>query len=235
MVGLNLPSRALALALLALVLGAAAPRVVAPEPKPGWIFATTTAGTLNFTNYSFALKGSTDGKKYEVSLQCRRYHGDKAEAIRLVFSADFANGKPFRIDRLAYRRDQEKAPNYIHQPVLLTEDPLFPVRTYAYGTAFTVASGKYGADKKDPTKKEWSETAREWSASGGTEKPASAIFAPDGTFREDPLWVAMVYSVGPEHGPSLGSEANLVWEAKIDLTGFRAHGETLVKLCGLMD
>ena len=230
MFGLYLSRCTLALTLLPAVASAAT-----VEAKPVWTFATTTSGTLNFTNYAFAAKGQANGKKYEISLQCRRYHGDKAEKINLDFSADLANGKPFKIDRLAYRRDLEKAPSYIHQPVLLSEDPLFPVRTYAYGTAFALSEGRLVVDKKDPTRKQWSETSKEWSASGGTDKPATAIFNADGKFREDPLWIAMVYSVGAEKAPSLGAEANLLWEAKLDLSGLRDHAETLVKLCGIME
>jgi hypothetical protein len=227
--------RALVVTLVPAVLVPPGARAATPEVKPVWTFVTTTAGTLNFTNYAFATKGQANGKKYEISLQCRRYHGDKAEQITLGFSGDLANGKPFKIDRLAYRRDLEKAPSYIHQPMLLAEDPLFPVRTYAYPTAFAISSGRYLADKKDPLKKAWSETSREWTASGGSEKPASAIFDSGGQFREDPLWIAMVYSIGADKTASLGGESGLVWEAKIDLTGLRTHAETLVKLCGLMD
>jgi len=230
MLGIRVLRRGLALTLLPALAFAAN-----VDTKPVWTFSTTTAGTLNFTNYAFATKGVANGKKYEISLQCRRYHGDKADSINLDFSADLANGKPFKIDRLAYRRDLEKVPSYIHQPVLLSEDPLFPVRTYAYGTAFALSEGRLATDKKDPTRKQWSETTKEWSASGGTDKPATAIFDADGKFREDPLWIAMVYSIGADKTASLGGEANLVWEAKLDLAGLRTHAETLVKLCGITD
>ena len=227
--------RGLAWVVLPAVMLSPAAAAAAADAKPVWTFTSTTAGTLNFTNYAFSTKGQAGGKKYEISLQCRRYHGDKADGIALDFSADLAGGKPFKIDRLAYRRDFEKTPSYIHQPALLTEDALFPVRTYAFGTAITISEARYGTDKTDPTKKQWTETSRDWTASGGTDRPGRAIFDTDGKFREDPMWIALVYSVGPDKAPSLGSEANLVWEAKIDLTGFRDRAEKLTGLCGITE
>jgi hypothetical protein len=235
MIGIKLLRRGLAWALLPAVMFPPGARAAPAEAKPVWTFATTTAGTLNFTNYAFSTKGQANGKKFEVSLQCRRYHGDKAETIDLDFSADLASGKPFKFDRLAYRRDLEKMPSYIHQPAILAEDPLFTVRTHGFATAITIARGRYAADKNDLDKKVWSETTREWTASGGSEKPAKAIFNADGTFREDPLWIDALYSVGAENTPSEGAQANLVWEAKIDLTGIRDRAEKLVTLCGITE
>ena len=60
-----------AVCVAALCLALLPPGARAAEQKPVWVFASTTAGTLNFTNYAFSLKGVAGGRKYESDQAAR--------------------------------------------------------------------------------------------------------------------------------------------------------------------